>query len=510
MSDSDELGGLEPTTPYIPRKRNPTSNVSDVEAGPSRKAPGPRTAAGKRKAVSQSSDAKKRRNDASSDEEEIEEIPEPPKKGKQAIKATGRANNKQEIIVEDEDEVEETENQQQTKQSKSRKAPSNLTNVAAKNKPKPKGKASSKAADLEDVMDVDEVEDLPVNEDENRVAQQELVEAINAAGRSGLGKLPSKTKATQMSDRNARLQREVDKLKDTIKDLQRQLEELHKVRNTEPELLLQRLETQLQEERQVRDTLIQNLQDQLSRQDPLLRSGKKAAFEVLTRDEANNEVKALHKQLEAYRTNIKEQQATLQNQEKLIVELQEAKKDLRTELDAEIARSHSLAIKAQHHPPPSASRQKIAPTNDDPKFGTVIRFYEDLTNLIIPNMKMFPGKHMGMDEWHLTCYYTYKDVTSEAQPSKSLSFTLRLCHEPSADIPDPKKKEDLVESVQYIPLALDRETDEFVKSLDFLNAPFTFERDQLSLFIRTLHDTLSGENNKAAQDDDDMSSNSSS
>lgn len=73
----------------------------------------------------------------------------------------------------------------------------------------------------------------------------------------------------------------------------------------------------------MRDALIKSLQDQLARQDPLLRSGKKSAFEVLTRDEANNEVKALHKQLEAYRTTIKDQQVALQEKEKLITELQD-------------------------------------------------------------------------------------------------------------------------------------------------------------------------------------------
>lgn len=87
-----------------------------------------------------------------------------------------------------------------------------------------------------------------------------------------------------------------------------------------------------------------------------------------------------------------------------------------------------------------------------------------------------------------------------------LSFTLRLCHEPvKDDDTDSKANRGLVESVQYIPQFLDKEDEEFVKSLGFLSTAFTFERDQLSLFIKTLYDNLSGDNDKDDQDDDDSS-----
>ena len=60
--------------------------------------------------------------------------------------------------------------------------------------------------------------------------------------------------------------------------------------------------------------------------------------------------------------------------------------------------------------------------------------------------------------------------------------------------------EQLVESVHYTPKDLDRETAEFVESLGFLNDAFTFERDQLSLFLRTLYDNISGEENVNNED----------
>lgn len=51
-------------------------------------------------------------------------------------------------------------------------------------------------------------------------------------------------------------------------------------------------------------------------------------------------------------------------------------------------------------------------------------------------------------------------------------------------------KKQLVSTVHYLPLQLDKESPEFVQKLGFLNAAFTFERDQLSLFLRTLYDTM--------------------
>jgi len=87
--------------------------------------------------------------------------------------------------------------------------------------------------------------------------------------------------------------------------------------------------------------------------------------------------------------------------------------------------------------------------------------------------------------------------------SAGLSFKLRQCFEPNANLQgEPKSKNDLAESLQYTPLELDKETEEFVKSLGFLNNPFTFERDQLALFLRTLHDVVSGD----GKNDDDSGS----
>lgn len=95
-----------------------------------------------------------------------------------------------------------------------------------------------------------------------------------------------------------------------------------------------------------------------------------------------------------------------------------------------------------------------------------------------------------------------------AHPSfAGINFNLRLGFEPRADAPKPvTRKEDLVPSVHYAPLELQNESKEFVNSLEFLGDKFTFERDQLSLFVRTLYDYVGGGKN---EDSDEESSDNS-
>jgi len=68
---------------------------------------------------------------------------------------------------------------------------------------------------------------------------------------------------------------------------------------------------------------------------------------------------------------------------------------------------------------------------------------------------------------------------------------LRFCYDGE---PEPR-------SVQYIPLELDKESVEFVEKLEFLGTSFTFKRDQLSLFFKTVYNKMGGE----SQDDEDGS-----
>jgi len=109
----------------------------------------------------------------------------------------------------------------------------------------------------------------------------------------------------------------------------------------------------------------------------------------------------------------------------------------------------------------------------------------------------------------LSCVYTCSETNNGAEgasdglskpPSTatSLNFTLRTCWEPAQDNPDQHKQ-----TVHFVPLNLKNEKPEFVRKLEFLGSPFTFERSQFALFLRTLRDNMvSAVNDEDSEDED--------
>jgi hypothetical protein len=87
-----------------------------------------------------------------------------------------------------------------------------------------------------------------------------------------------------------------------------------------------------------------------------------------------------------------------------------------------------------------------------------------------------------------------------------LTFTLRFYHD--LIIPEAQRTpadehvtspDQLVRSIKYTPLQLDKESEEFIEKLRFLGEAFTFGSDQLALFLKTMYDTLGG----AVQEDEE-------
>lgn len=71
----------------------------------------------------------------------------------------------------------------------------------------------------------------------------------------------------------------------------------------------------------------------------------------------------------------------------------------------------------------------------------------------------------------------------------AISFTVTYGHEranPDDDSPI-TSKDQLVPTIQYVPMELDKEPPEFVERLGYLAEPFGFQRDQLMLFIGSVH-----------------------
>lgn len=182
----------------------------------------------------------------------------------------------------------------------------------------------------------------------------------------------------------------------------------------------------------------------MAQSDPLLRSGKTAVFELLTREEADKETEKLQYQLSTYREALLDREKQIKEKDETIATLEQesefpallygasnqnahhcllhlfSEKDLKYELQLEIERGKTLASKSQRQPtsvtrPPAG----FLSAHQDPKHMQAIKFYEDLTNLIIPNIKIQPGRFLDMPEWILNCCYTHNDVTDKESGSKS-------------------------------------------------------------------------------------------
>jgi hypothetical protein len=151
----------------------------------------------------------------------------------------------------------------------------------------------------------------------------------------------------------------------------------------------------------------------------------------LTRDAADEEQRALENDVNRWKDIAKAKDAIIAEKDRRIAELERMgtlcpsttmqsltrciERDIRYELDAEIERSKVLASKAHRGPTPgSATRGRIRGGGilgaDDPRTAAVVQFYEDLTNLLVPNLKFEPGKYLGLDEKCFTCIYTYVDL----------------------------------------------------------------------------------------------------
>ncbi|KIM48770.1 hypothetical protein M413DRAFT_85733 [Hebeloma cylindrosporum] len=530
MSDSDDFGGLAPTTPNIPRLKSASSKPNSnraAEAGPSKSAgtgAAPKTGAKKRPAPVQDE----------SDGDEVREVA-PPKKSARSTAASRKLKPKptskqkedpveeeeQGAVSVDDDEVNDVEvlDHLPTKNTGSKKPAATSDGVnghakgggaAAKGKGKAKAKpaaASSKPRVLKqeppEVMDVDsiygamEVEEQEQEAEEIEDQRMTVVQPINAFGKSGVkGGRGGQVQQHAKHGEEARLRERLRQAELHVENLKGQVEELCQVRRTEPEQLLERLGQQHQNEIQGRDALIKDLTTKLARKEPFFRAGKSAGFEIMTRDEAEREMEELQATLKQCKEVLKERDRQLKEKDEQAEELRQEVNNLRIELKTENERAKTLAANAQRRPP-SASRNRpggLFSSNADPKQAIITKFYEDLTNLLVPHMKPQNGKYLDIDDWLLSCVFTHRDVTDENSEPKSLQFNLRLCCDLKNDATEPVvSPSQLVDSVHYMPLNLENESEEFIESLGFLKTAFTFERHQLSLFARTLHDFMSGE-----------------
>ncbi|KAJ9115055.1 hypothetical protein QFC22_005383 [Naganishia vaughanmartiniae] len=104
------------------------------------------------------------------------------------------------------------------------------------------------------------------------------------------------------------------------------------------------------------------------------------------------------------------------------------------------------------------------------KDADIIKWYEDLTNLVVLSVKVIPGD-CGR-EVTFVCVETLADHTKE-DPSKAGSWIY-------------------TKQVDYTPIGLEAEKDQaFLSRLDMLKDPFTFTRDQAYAFMANLQEKMS-------------------
>ncbi|KAF8627725.1 hypothetical protein AX15_004269 [Amanita polypyramis BW_CC] len=480
MSDSgDDLGGFAPLTPHLPQKRTVKARTNGkanartaTEAGPSRPPRASRAVARKR-ATTTRNKVSPTNDDNNSDVQEVQES-----EGVEAETANA-----------------EDEDVQMVDVSKGGKgvSSSGTTGLNAYGKSGVKGKGKARVAKAKklpletDAIDVDAVEEDEEIEDEMNYAAQETSRALLNKKDKELAKLQEKFRRSQ----------------EQVQSLMEKLEETHRIRETEAEKVLKALNEQFQLEVKSKEALIEALTAQLAQKEMLALRGKDSILHMITREAADEEQRKLASDIVQCREALKEKEQELREKDNQIAESHQIENELRFELKTEIERSKALSDKSLRMPQ-MASRSRVGGVAfEDPKNTEVIRFYEDLTNLLVTSMKHQASHRPGADEWTLKCIYTYSDddISTDSLQQKSVAFTLRTTFPSKSDSDsDPNEQ-----SIHYTPDDLDKEPPDFVDKLGFLNQPFTFSRRQLSLFLRTLYDNLKEAlTGESGQEDDEV------
>ncbi|KAF8921026.1 hypothetical protein CPB85DRAFT_1428047 [Mucidula mucida] len=265
-----------------------------------------------------------------------------------------------------------------------------------------------------------------------------------------------------------RLRQELEAAQSRTDQLSRQVEEMIRARQTEPEALFKEYRDIADKRMEDQQTLIDQLTLTLAKTEPLMKNGKSNVLQLLTREAADEEQRILERERDKYKRQLDEQSKTISDLNKRTSEMEQELRRTAAELDAEVKRSKALATQ-NIRPPGSAQRHGRALGSDDPKYSTTIKFYEDLTDLLVTNVRFEKCKFDENPEEDsiLSCVYTYTDKNDPGL-THSLTFTLRLCHDEDKD------------AGELVPQS----------SLDFLAGPFSFRKEQLQMFTVTLSEQI--------------------
>lgn len=172
---------------------------------------------------------------------------------------------------------------------------------------------------------------------------------------------------------------------------------------------------------------------QIAQKETLAQRGKHSILHLITREAADEEQRKLVQDAARLRQALAEKDQALHEKDNQMAELRQIgeialrivsdvvidpllENELRFELKAEIERSKTLADKSIRTPQVAPRSRMAGAAFEDPKNAEVIRFYEDLTNLLVTSMKHQTSHRPGADEWILKCIYTYSedDIATDA------------------------------------------------------------------------------------------------
>ncbi|KAN0077189.1 hypothetical protein V8E55_011044 [Tylopilus felleus] len=304
------------------------------------------------------------------------------------------------------------------------------------------------------------------------------------------------------SSSEAKYRKELDQWKKKTIDLEaqrdalsKQLEELFQIRKTEPEQALEQLQIQYDERAKIQDALIKELTSQLARVEPLSRTGQAVALHFLTREAADEEKRAAEQDISRLKEVIKAKDTVIDEKNKRIAELEQQVQDVIRERDAEIERSKELLARAAPKGTPNSRSHIKRPFGmDDPKMTEVIKFYEDMSNLLVTNVRFEHSPDSEEPEVIFHCIYTYYEMTRRADDiegerigEKSIVFTMRIFNGFGGPNGEPASEDDFIHRrIKYTPLHLDKEPEAFVKGLEYIGDSFTFPCAQQGLFLNSL------------------------
>lgn len=159
----------------------------------------------------------------------------------------------------------------------------------------------------------------------------------------------------------------------------------------------------------------------LARKEPLSTDGKNSVLHMVTRETADAEKRSAEEQIAYWKDRADKKEGDLRTLTAENEELKQIRKYMygrpfwyscvlpESDLRYEIKTERELAQKASQnaHSAPRTRGPNPVLGADDPKHAQLVSFYEDVTNLLITDIKVQEPKYLDLEGWIMTCIYTH-------------------------------------------------------------------------------------------------------